>query len=214
MAKKKMANDYPFYEALLEFYQSYKGSIRRNYKDLSKKILDYNDPKINSHAFLRVPQFEALEMYVFMKEFLNNQQMCDVFAKWYNRKDEFERRDPFSRRREETGYFQRSLLDDMTAEIYEDVFDMLKNQQQSYSNYIFALTMGTGKTILMATCIFYEFLLANKFPKDTRFCHNALVFAPDKTVLQSLKEIKTFDLNKVIPSEFNDKIKELKKGFN
>jgi hypothetical protein len=62
--------------------------------------------------------------------------------------------------------------------------------------------MGTGKTILMATCIFYDFILASKNPKDNRFCHNALVFAPDKTVLQSLKEIKTFDLNKVIPAEY------------
>lgn len=33
--------------------------------------------------------------------------------------------------------------------------------------------MGLGKTILMGTCIFYEFLLANKYPKDKRFCHNA-----------------------------------------
>ena len=54
----------------------------------------------------------------------------------------------------------------------------------------------------MATCIFYEFILASKFPKDDRFCHNALVFAPDKTVLQSLKEIQTFDLFKVVPTEY------------
>jgi type III restriction enzyme len=71
-----------------------------------------------------------------------------------------------------------------------------------YSNYIFALTMGTGKTILMATCIFYEFILSNKFPKDLKYCHNALVFAPDKTVLQSLREIQTFGLDKVVPPEY------------
>ena len=62
--------------------------------------------------------------------------------------------------------------------------------------------MGLGKTVLMATCIFYEFLLANKYPRDPRFCHNALVFAPDKTVLQSLKEIQTFDKTKVVPPEY------------
>jgi hypothetical protein len=62
--------------------------------------------------------------------------------------------------------------------------------------------MGTGKTILMATCIFYEFLLGNKFEKDARYCHNALVFAPDKTVLQSLKEIESFDLTRVVPPEY------------
>ena len=76
----------------------------------------------------------------------------------------------------------------------------MKANARLYSNYIFALTMGTGKTILMATCIFYEFILANKFPKDERYCHNALVFAPDKTVLQSLREIQTFDLSLVVPT--------------
>ena len=54
----------------------------------------------------------------------------------------------------------------------------------------------------MATCIFYEFLLAKKYPKDNRFCHNVLVFAPDKTVLQSLREIITFDKTLVVPPEY------------
>jgi hypothetical protein len=45
-------------------------------------------------------------------------------------------------------------------------------------------------------------LLANKYPKDEKYCHNALVFAPDKTVLQSLKEIETFDKSKVVPPEY------------
>lgn len=114
----------------------------------------------------------------------------------------FENRLPF--RKYDDGHVERqgSFFDDITAEVYNDVFDALSNQNQSYPNYIYALTMGTGKTILMATCIFYEFILASKFPKDQRFCHNALVFAPDKTVLQSLKEIKMFDLSKVVPNEY------------
>ena len=78
----------------------------------------------------------------------------------------------------------------------------MRKNSRVYPNYIFALTMGTGKTILMATCIFYEFLLGNKFEKDARYCHNALVFAPDKTVLQSLKEIESFDLTRVVPPEY------------
>lgn len=43
---------------------------------------------------------------------------------------------------------------------------------------------------------------AKKYPKDKRFCHNALVFAPDKTVLQSLREIMIFDKTKVVPPEY------------
>jgi hypothetical protein len=85
---------------------------------------------------------------------------------------------------------------------YHDYFLQIKKYAEIYPNYIYALTMGLGKTILMATCIFYEFLLSSKFPRDDRYCHNALVFAPDKTVLQSLKEIVTFDKSKVVPTEY------------
>ena len=96
----------------------------------------------------------------------------------------------------------------MPEKQYKDIFKKMKicNAERIYANYIFALTMGTGKTILMATCIFYDFLLANKFPKDERFIHNALVFAPDKTVLQSLRELESFDSRKVIPLEYQNVI--------
>jgi hypothetical protein len=203
MAKKKVSNDYPFYQALRDFYVTDEPKIRRHFKDASKKILDFNDKRKNPNAFLREPQFEALEMYVFIKEYLSNQKVKDIFADWYHSKDRFESRSPFISYNENgERQYQGSLVDDITANVYNDVFDSLQNQDHSYPNYIYALTMGTGKTILMATCIFYDFILASKNPKDNRFCHNALVFAPDKTVLQSLKEIKTFDLNKVIPAEY------------
>ena len=90
-----------------------------------------------------------------------------------------------------------SLFDAPTEKQTDTLFKQMKKYRESYPNYIYALTMGLGKTILMATCIFYEFLLAKKYPRDKRFCHNALVFAPDKTVLQSLREIMTFDKTKV-----------------
>ena len=191
---KKQKNDYPFYQALREFYEENKPQIRRHFKDVSKKILDYNDKSIRTDAFLRTPQFEALEMYVFIKEYLGNQKVKDMFADWYNRHGKFEKRGVYG--------LGGGLFDDLTADIYEDVFDVLQSQDQIYPNYIYALTMGTGKTILMATCIFYDFILANKFPKDVNYCHNALVFAPDKTVLQSLREIKSFDFRLVIPNEY------------
>lgn len=97
---------------------------------------------------------------------------------------------------------QADLLDQITQDQYKAVFAAMRKNSRVYPNYIFALTMGTGKTILMATCIFYEFLLGNKFEKDARYCHNALVFAPDKTVLQSLKEIESFDPTRVVPPEY------------
>ncbi len=103
MAKKKI-NSYPFYQALRDFYEEKKPQIRRNFKDVSKKILDYNDKSIRSDAFMRLPQFEALEMYVFVKEFLNNQKVKDMFADWYNHKNKFESRGPFKMNAAEDGF--------------------------------------------------------------------------------------------------------------
>lgn len=86
--------DFAFFQYLWRVYQVNKGTIKQSYKQLTKKLLDYNNPFENPRAYLREPQ--ALE----------------------------------------------------------------------------------------------------------RFCHNALVFAPDKTVLQSLREIENFDKSKIIPNEY------------
>ena len=194
--------DFAFYEQLWYFYESNRGKIRSRYNDLTKKFLAYNDKNENPDAFLRRPQFEALEMYVFIKEFIGNEHMYEMFDKWRKHEDYFS----------DTSYYtvhaggQTKLLD-LGNEQNEMVFKQMKKYKEAYPNYIYALTMGLGKTILMGTCIFYEFLLAKKYPKDKRFCHNALVFAPDKTVLESLREIMTFDKTKVVPLKIDGPIK-------
>lgn len=194
----KYSEGFSFYSQLHFYYISNRGKIRRNYKDITRKFLDYNDKEKNPTAYLRKPQFEALEMYVFIKEFMNNAQVYQMFSDWSKRQDKFS----------DASYY--SILDghisllgfDETEKQTDAIFKQMKKVSESYPNYIYALTMGLGKTVLMATCIFYEFLLANKYPKDPRFCHNALVFAPDKTVLQSLKEIVTLDKSLVVPEEY------------
>ena len=201
MAKKRTSQvdlEFAFFEYLLQFYLENKGAVRKHYREATKLFLDYNDSEKNINAFLRVPQFEALEMYVFIKEYLKNPKVHEIFDAWYNKKEKFVKRSEAGvRAGEQIGIF--GVMDDKS---YKKVFSNMKKMAQFYPNYIYALTMGTGKTILMATCIFYEFVLAWKFPKDRLYCHNALVFAPDKTVLQSLREIETFDMRKVVPPEY------------
>lgn len=199
MAKKNknFVEDFAFYEQLWYYYTANRGKIRSRYKDLTKKFLAYNDSKENPDAFLRQPQFEALEMYVFIKEFLDNKHMYEIFDEWRNRKNQFSDASFYTIHKSGQGVFM-----DMGDEQNEIVFKQMKKYKEEYPNYIYALTMGLGKTILMATCIFYEFLLAKKYPKEKKYCHNALVFAPDKTVLESLREIITFDKTKVVPPEY------------
>lgn len=192
--------DFAFFQFLWQFYKTNRGTIRSHYKELTRKFLDFNTPEEkNPKAFLRQPQFEALETYIFLKEFLGNAKLEDIFKDWFEKQGRFAER---SEGGVASSRHQVSLFDKITQDQYEDVFAAIRKNSRIYPNYIFALTMGTGKTILMATCIFYEFLLCNKFPKDERYCHNALVFAPDKTVLQSLKEIESFNLTKVVPPEY------------
>lgn len=196
MAKAKAYEEqWAFYDQLRRYYLDNRGRIRNNYKRITLKFLDYNDRSVNPDAFLRPPQFEALEMYVFVKEFLDNKPMFEIFDDWRKRRGVFADASFYARG-------QESLFDTVTERQTSTLFKQMKTVSERYPNYIFALTMGLGKTVLMATCIFYEFLLANKFPKDPRFCHNALVFAPDRTVLQSLKEIQTLDKSLVVPPEY------------
>lgn len=188
-------SDFSFHKQLWFFYSENRGKIRSRYNDLTRKFLSYNDKDENKNAFLRKPQFEALEMYVFIKEFMNNAQVYELFDDWRNKRNRFS----------EASYYSNGQLrlgDALTEKQTDVLFKQMKKYRESYPNYIYALTMGLGKTILMGTCIFYEFLLAKKYPKDKRFCHNALVFAPDKTVLQSLREIMIFDKTKVVPPEY------------
>lgn len=206
MATKRAAKaisaslDFAFFQFLWQFYQSNRGTIRQHYKELTRKFLDFNNPEHNPKAFLRQPQFEALEIYVFLKEFLGNAKAEEIFQQWFERQGRFADRTEGGVVTGNVG--QTGLFDAVTQDQYKAVFAAMRKNSRVYPNYIFALTMGTGKTILMATCIFYEFLLGNKFEKDARYCHNALVFAPDKTVLQSLKEIESFDLTRVVPPEY------------
>ncbi|NWB63919.1 TnsA endonuclease N-terminal domain-containing protein [Pseudomonas sp. F1002] len=192
--------DFAFFQFLWQFYQANRGAIRQNYKELTRKFLDFNNPEKNPKAFLRQPQYEALESYIFLKEFLGNAKVEEIFKQWFEKQGRFADRAEGGVVSGSAG--QVGLFDKITQDQYKAVFAAMRKNSRAYPNYIFALTMGTGKTILMATCIFYEFLLGNKFEKDARYCHNALVFAPDKTVLQSLKEIESFDLTRVVPPEY------------
>ena len=192
MARRKaVAVDisFAFWEYLWRHYRENRSVIRRGYRRETRKFLDFNNPE-NRGAFLREPQFEALEMYVFLKEGLDNRRLHEVFDDWYRKKGGFAGRSELG---------MRTLFGAFNEDVYREVFRRLKESPGDFPNFIFALTMGTGKTILMAACIFYEFILAERYPDDPRYCHNALVFAPDKTVLQSLREIKTFDKVKIVP---------------
>lgn len=197
--------DFPFYQYLQYFLQAEHKRVYSAFTPLSKKFLNYNNPKENAKAYLRVPQFEALETYVFLKEFCENQKLWEIFEQWYNKTGKFEGR--VSAGIGKTGQLElfgvTEVNQEITKEAFAKVFAQIKAMQQDYPNYIFALTMGLGKTVLMATSIFYEFLLANKYPRNPLYCHNAIIFVPDRTVRQSvIEDVQNLDKEKVVPLEY------------
>ncbi|MEW6448089.1 MAG: hypothetical protein AB1426_08380 [Bacillota bacterium] len=71
-------------------------------------------------------------------------------------------------------------------------------QRYSTPSYIFALAMGAGKTILIGAIIGTEFAMALENPEGP-IVQNALVFAPGKTIIESLRELSTIPYHKIMP---------------
>lgn len=218
---KSVTLDEAFHHELWRWYRNNRVVIRANYPGLAQRFLDYNAPlgyddeleaRRARPRFLRVPQAQALEIYVFLKERMVERSaggravrawpVHEIFEKWYTKQTPFAAREPIGL----TVDLQAPLFDiDFGEAAYKAAFAKMKNAAAGfdYANSIFALTMGTGKTLLMATCIYYDFLMANAYPKDVRYAHNALVFAPDKTVLSTLRrDIEEFDRSLVVPPEY------------
>ena len=109
--------NFAFFLALHQFYNENRGRVRQRYRDLTKRFLDFNDPA-NTTSFLRQPQFEALEMYIFLKEFLNNEPVHHIFEDWADRKGHFQERAAFQ------GNAQGTLFDFTTREQYAPLFEL------------------------------------------------------------------------------------------
>ena len=82
----------------------------------------------------------------------------------------------------------------------------------SYTDYLFSLPMGAGKTYLMAAFIYLDLYFAMNEPHNPAFAHNFIIFAPSglkSSVVPSLKTIQKFDPTWVIPEPSASSIKRM-----
>lgn len=170
----------------------YKGALKE-----TQNILTH----IKRVNFLHEPQVEALETYIYLKEIAGNKSSLEIFRSAFDS--------------------EKDLLLGLGVP-KDEAFDLIGNKAEierrladafgasDYANQVYALTMGSGKTILMTVMMLYDFVLSFYHKDDTRFAKNALVFAPDTTIIESLKEIKTFDYAKVLPREYQNIILNIK----
>ena len=72
----------------------------------------------------------------------------------------------------------------------------------SYTDYLFSLPMGAGKTYLMAAFIYLDLYFAINEPHNPAFAHNFIIFAPSglkSSVVPSLKTIQNFNPAWILP---------------
>lgn len=82
----------------------------------------------------------------------------------------------------------------------------------SYTDYLFSLPMGAGKTYLMAAFIYLDLYFASNEPNNPAFAHNFIILAPSglkSSVVPSLKTIQKFDPAWVIPEPAASELKRL-----
>ena len=89
--------------------------------------------------------------------------------------------------------------------VFKDIFYGV-----SYTDYLFSLPMGAGKTYLMASFIYLDLYFAKNEPQNPAFAHNFIIFAPSglkSSVVPSLKTIQNFNPSWVLPDPAASEIK-------
>lgn len=155
--------------------------------------------------FLRIPQVHALEAYWYLRLLENTPQLFQLYQKLIPSKVELRKAlgltsDALREYAEEYGF------DSLIEHIRNDDAFVKKHKLESlretltlvYPSYILALAMGAGKTMLIGAIIATEFAMAQEYP-DGNFVHNALVFAPGKTILESLRELAAMPFDGILP---------------
>ncbi len=157
--------------------------------------------------YLREPQFQSLELYWYIRLGLETPHIVDLYKHYYDTTGDI--RDfceafgiPITPNeamlipnvdaiiklvKEKPEFFKQKGIDP----VYEAI-------SLPYASYIFALAMGTGKTVLIGTIIATEFAMALRYPEGN-FMKNALVFAPGTTIIESLREISDIPFDQILP---------------
>ncbi len=180
------------------------------------EILDYSyDKESKSFRFLRAPQFRALETYWYLRLIEKSPKIPELYERLYPKQSE--RRRIYGLESETL----RDLIDDegltpVLARVFSDgeetdeqkafvkehkLESLRETLALDYPSYILALAMGAGKTILMAAIMATEFAMAQTHPSGP-FVKNGLLFAPGKTIIESLREVLDVRYEKILPPRF------------
>jgi len=154
---------------------------------------------------LRAPQLRALETYWYLRLVENTPHIFDLYSRLFERTTE--RLDALGMshpdlREQALDFGFDGLIDQVRADndfVKKYRLETLRETLTlDYPSYILALAMGAGKTVLIGAIFASEFGMAQEYP-DNGFVENALIFAPGKTIIESLRELAEMQYQAVLP---------------
>jgi len=166
---------------------------------------------------LREPQRKSIEVYLWLKFVGQNKRLAEIVKDGLLYNEEVAQEYPAIGDNPVINFLMQfaneNELKKLQGEILKDTQGLKTDWNQvledllhnfDYSNYLFSLPMGAGKTFLMASFIYLDLYFANLFKNDKRFAHNFVVFAPSASktaILPSLQTIKNFNPEWILPKE-------------
>ena len=182
---------------------------------------------------MRDAQIEAIKTYLFLKIACNNLPLVTLFklgcfntidlndAEISNNTREYLIAHPAAAALYEYACIKNDNGEQVSAKLekqirenpdsidYGAVFDKIF-YGVTYTDYLFSLPMGAGKTYLMAAFIYIDLYYAMNEPSNAAFAHNFIIFAPSglkSSVVPSLRTIQKFNPSWIIPEPSASEIK-------
>ncbi len=196
-----------------------------------RELLQY----ISKIGKMRDAQLEAIKTYLFLKIACANRPLWVLFVDGVFNDTNIGQvelteaaREVFKTNKAAVALFQYSrLMDKNGKQLAPELESYIKSHADEidyegtfrkifygvdYTDYLFSLPMGAGKTYLMAAFIYLDLYFAQNEPNNPAFAHNFMIFAPSglkSSIIPSLKHIKEFDPSWIIPEPTATQLKRL-----
>ncbi len=190
---------------------------------------------IEQRGMMRDAQLEAIKTYLFLKIACKNQPLWELFVNGVFNDTNIGQveltetaREIFKGNKAAVALFQYSRLEDKGGNQLAPKLEQFIKQNAdkidyesafkdifygvNYTDYLFSLPMGAGKTYLMAAFIYLDLYFAQNDPDNPAFAHNFMVMAPSglkSSIVPSLKHIKEFDPSWIIPEPTATQLRRL-----
>lgn len=190
---------------------------------------------IERRGMMRDAQIEAIKTYLYLKIACQGKPLCRLFSEGYfnDTNTEIEELTVETRHVLETdkaalALFQYARLKDKNGKQLAPELEKFIRYHATeidykqtlldifygvtYTDYLFSLPMGAGKTFLMAAFIYIDLYFAQSEPENPVWAHNFLILAPSalkSSIVPSLRNIREFDPSWIFSEMEAQKLKRL-----